>query len=378
MSNAAILASFAWQAAYSLAAPTPNITAAAAATPIADPGWKKEPKGRGTFSIILTSVLTLGLCVWTAIHPNVKPNASTWQKAKYRLLFVVVGMLAPEVVLAVAFYEWREARTFHRDWCRLYDIKPGSKQDTLRMKGAFFVSMGGVSLAPAYKIPSNFNNILSADAYLKLAQTNTMGKNVEVQKVRELAQAAAEAEIEAAKTEAAVEVAGLDDPDQSELEGELGSLLGAGGREPKVRGQAKGEPGEPGEPEMIIRRDFVHYREVQDKGKADMLGKTLVCVQALWMLVQCLVRKASGLPVTLLEIHVSMHVICAIGMYGFWFNKPQDVGEPVPIGATSDPGQFYLEIVKQNADYRDRLSLRVREEKLGLNGRCIGSVSISY
>ncbi|RPB06945.1 hypothetical protein P167DRAFT_477651, partial [Morchella conica CCBAS932] len=197
-------------------------------------GWKKEPKGRGTFSIILTSVLTLGLCVWTAIHPNVKPNASAWEKVKHRLSYVLIGMLAPELVLAVAFDEWWTARCFHREWCDLYDIEPGSKEDILRMKGAFFVTMGGVSFVVA---------------------------------------------------------------------------------------------------EMVLRQDFVHYREVQDKGKAEVLGKTLVCLQALWMLVQCIVRKASGLPVTLLEIHVAMHVICAIGMYIFWFNKPQDVGEPLPIPA---------------------------------------------
>lgn len=66
------------------------------------------------------------------------------------------------------------------------------------------------------------------------------------------------------------------------------------------------------------------------------------------MLLQCIVRKASGLPVTLLEIHVAMHVICAIGMYGFWLNKPQDVGEPLPVPGTvagNDPVQLAVEII---------------------------------
>ncbi|RPB07135.1 hypothetical protein P167DRAFT_461413, partial [Morchella conica CCBAS932] len=219
------------------------------------------PKGRGTFSIILTSVLTLGLCVWTAIHPNVRPGASAWQRVKHRLLFVVIGMLAPEVVLAVAFYQWREAQKFHREWCKLYGIEPGSKGDTLRMKGAFFVTMGGVSVTPG-------------EEPIAAAPAGTQGED-----------------LEQAEREKWEEVANAEE------------------REVIVEGDGE---------EMIIRKSFVHWSDVEDKGKAEMLGKTLVCLQALWMLVQCAVRKASGLPVTLLEIHVAMHVVCAIGMYAFW------------------------------------------------------------
>lgn len=294
MPTATFFASFAWHIVYSIATPTPRSTTTTT-TPIADPGWKAEPKGRGTFSIVLGSVLTLALCVWTAIHPNVKPNASTWAKAKHRLLFVIVGMLAPEVVLTVAFYEWREARKFHREWCELYGVDPGSDGDTLRMEGAFFVTMGGVSLAPAYTTPKGFKNILSKEAYLDLAKT---------------------------------------------------------------------------EPNWVGKKDFVHFPNVQDKGKAEILGKILVCVQAMWMLVQCMVRKASGLPVTLLEIHVSMHVFCAVGMYVFWFNKPQEVGEPLPL-PISDSEQVSVEIANQQA-FHDTTQLSF---EIGTQGALKGCMS---
>lgn len=61
----------------------------------------------------------------------------------------------------------------------------------------------------------------------------------------------------------------------------------------------------------------------------DALGKTIVCSQAIWMVIQCISRNASGLPVTLLELHTAMHVICALVMYLFWWDKPQDIAEPV-------------------------------------------------
>lgn len=46
------------------------------------------------------------------------------------------------------------------------------------------------------------------------------------------------------------------------------------------------------------------------------------------MILQCVTRKASGLPVTLLELHIAMHVVCALIMYLLWWDKPQDINEP--------------------------------------------------
>lgn len=80
-----------------------------------------------------------------------------------------------------------------------------------------------------------------------------------------------------------------------------------------------------------ISPDALERELVLDKGKADGMGKMLVCVQAFWMAVQCAARKGVGLPVTLLELHVVMHVFCTVVLYAFWWHKPQDVGQPVRV-----------------------------------------------
>ena len=59
--------------------------------------------------------------------------------------------------------------------------------------------------------------------------------------------------------------------------------------------------------------------DIDDRSKANVLGKALVCLQITWMLVECIARKAAGLPLTLLEIHTFVHVVCAISLYAFWF-----------------------------------------------------------
>lgn len=77
-------------------------------------------------------------------------------------------------------------------------------------------------------------------------------------------------------------------------------------------------------PEMMLwsakldRRMPVEGKRIQDKSKADLLQKCLVLFQATWMAVQCITRRALGLPLTILEVHTMVHVLCAAVMYAFW------------------------------------------------------------
>ena len=51
---------------------------------------------------------------------------------------------------------------------------------------------------------------------------------------------------------------------------------------------------------------------IRDKSKSDSLAKGLVCIQAGWILIQTIARKADGLPVTLLEVNTVAHVVAAV------------------------------------------------------------------
>jgi hypothetical protein len=92
---------------------------------------------------------------------------------------------------------------------------------------------------------------------------------------------------------------------------------------------------------------------ILDRSKADDLVKGLACSQALWIILQVIARKTSGLPVTLLEINTVAHVVCAILMYTVWWYKPQNVNQPEFVhvepgleALLSPPGNF--------ANYWDR------------------------
>jgi len=84
----------------------------------------------------------------------------------------------------------------------------------------------------------------------------------------------------------------------------------------------------------------VDKERIVGRSKADSLGKTLVCLQALWMVVQTVSRKVAGLPITLLELNTLAHVACAVIMYFIWWKKPQNVSEVFEIPVQEELGFF--------------------------------------
>jgi hypothetical protein len=68
---------------------------------------------------------------------------------------------------------------------------------------------------------------------------------------------------------------------------------------------------------------------ISDKSKADAIAKVFVCCQTGWFIVQVIARAVAKLPITTLEIHVLVHVVCAFAVYAVWFEKGYDVGEAI-------------------------------------------------
>jgi len=60
--------------------------------------------------------------------------------------------------------------------------------------------------------------------------------------------------------------------------------------------------------------------KIDDKSKADVIQKILVMTQVTWMATQCIARKIYGLPLTLLEVHTMVHVVCAVVLFALWIS----------------------------------------------------------
>ncbi|KAF5691380.1 hypothetical protein FDENT_3421 [Fusarium denticulatum] len=88
-------------------------------------------------------------------------------------------------------------------------------------------------------------------------------------------------------------------------------------------------------------------KDIDDKSKAGVFQKSLVLIQVLWMITQCVCRFVFGLPLTLLEIHTMLHVFFAILEYCYWTKKPLDVQEPFVIQPRGFEAELAIMLQKQ-------------------------------
>ncbi|KAJ4145386.1 hypothetical protein LMH87_004238 [Akanthomyces muscarius] len=228
--------------------------------------YVSDPDGRGTLSLVLSCLLTLILCVWSAVHPNV-PAQERRGSLKATILFttkwVLAGIYAPELVVFVAWRQWCSARMLQKHIDQLPDAssktdsnsgsaEAGSHRPKWTMVHSFFACAGGFSV--------ELDSLRDAIPPL---QSAAHGGTVD----------------EKAK------------PTRLTLTARGVLFLAENGWLPTV-----------------------YREEIDDKSKANDLAKATVIIQATWMLVQVIGRLAARLPVTLLEINTVAHVLCAFGM----------------------------------------------------------------
>ncbi|KAF8460163.1 hypothetical protein BDZ91DRAFT_664718 [Kalaharituber pfeilii] len=211
-----------------------------------EPPWVDIPTRRGTFELLISCVLTLVLCVWTAVHPDVPaPNRrGFWYCLTTRSLWLVIGLLAPEYLLWQAIRQYLEARNI----CKRLAELPFKARD-IEYSRLISVLIFSLRTADGYGPPVLQ---LKPEMVMKLVEFGVIAQH----------------------------------------------------------------------------SDLLKQEPIRDKSKADNLAKLLVCVQASWMIIQCIARKCTGLPVTLLEINAVMHVVCALFMYFLWLEKPQEANIP--------------------------------------------------
>ena len=82
--------------------------------------WKPSCNTRGTFDIFSTCVITLLLCMWTAVHLNVPIPGSVWEQRLRKVGWLALALVAPEVVAYTAWY----VRTLYKPLNAEYMAQP--------------------------------------------------------------------------------------------------------------------------------------------------------------------------------------------------------------------------------------------------------------
>lgn len=79
-------------------------------------GWYQPPNERGTWDIIVSCVLTLTICIWSALHLNVPTQDSKLKDRNIRRArWIVLGLFAPELVVSTAFAQFLTARWLYKE-----------------------------------------------------------------------------------------------------------------------------------------------------------------------------------------------------------------------------------------------------------------------
>lgn len=73
--------------------------------------WVSEPDGRGTWGILSTCILTIILCCWTSVSPNLpaQPDGA-FRKWRYKFDLAFITILGSEFLLMLALGQWSSAR----------------------------------------------------------------------------------------------------------------------------------------------------------------------------------------------------------------------------------------------------------------------------
>lgn len=252
--------------------------------------WVPEPNGRGTWSLLSTCIITISLCVWSAVHLNVpeyqKTHVQYWRKGKWLLL----GLFAPELVAFVAWQQRKEALRLCQDVRAIYGQKAPSSfcrrvwhyLQNLLGKGAQPIT---TPASPTSKMPFRSEWELVHGFYVLMGGF----------------------------TLASGETAGEYSPSRRNE-----ATLTPDGLRFLLQYESEALPD-------------INADQIKDRSKADGLKKMLVCAQALWFCIQCIARISQSLPVSLLELNTVGHALCTLVIYVFWWEKPLDIEEPTVV-----------------------------------------------
>lgn len=298
----------------SLAAPASNNTITTYVPLGVKVKYAPEPRGRGTLGIIFTCMTTFFFCVWTTVHPDIVADTSTWCRLYYRSILMLIAALVPEGLMVCAFIQRREAGRL------LHDLAKGPKvlQGPLGMDGAFFVVMGG----------------------FVVVQTES-GENAEGTSSPSTRSNPAQPPVETQPPPGAQSPPGAQPPRGAQSP--PGVQPSPGAQSPPGALLA---PPTMGKKFTLTSKGFEHYlkdgtikgasldnckKSIVDRGKTSNIAKVIAGGQALWLFLRCLSRWIAGLPLTLLEVHVMIQVVCTVVTYACWWSKPLDVNEPIEI-----------------------------------------------
>jgi hypothetical protein len=287
--------------------------------------WHPEPQFRGTFHILSSCLITMSLCIWTLLHLNLPGHKRRRLQNLRKLCWMVLGLLAPELVVWNALEQRRIVRQLSK-FMQEQGYMPREPEVRERIR-TLFAELWWKVRCLAWNDTEDRPESAVPEAYL-------------LQHGRKHPWTDAHSWF--------VVMGGIVCEDTAP-EGER-FMPGGRQRIPLDLGAFVSIARE--QPHLVP--DFSR-QYIDDKSKSDWLAKFLTFWQALYFCIQCVFRLSQDLSITLLELNVFAHVAFALLLIFIWWDKPRDINEPTVI--THDEALDICACMLHNSAYRDTCEL---------------------
>jgi hypothetical protein len=279
------------------------------ATVLPAEGWHSEPTYRGTFSILSSCLITMSLCIWTAVHLNLPDHdeGPLWTR---KTLWLFLGLLTPEVVVWSA---WRQRSKMMKLSHMMRDSGFMAERNKKKKRERF----------PAWlrRFPAWLRTRL-ADIRTRLFLRAESEPEPGEGKRQELPYNRIHPWTDVHSWYAVMGGFAFEDTAAEELQFMHGDRRRMTLTDEAVLWLATNR--------ARLLPD-ISKDHIQDKSKSGGLAKFLTGWQAIYFCTQCAFRLSRHYSISLLELNVFAHALCALLLFWIWFDKPQDVQEPTLI-----------------------------------------------
>ncbi|KAI7200511.1 hypothetical protein KC343_g10574 [Hortaea werneckii] len=261
--------------------------------------WVSNPTHRSTWQIYQSCAITIGLCVWQAVHMNIPPPSERpYKQTLRRVGFVMLALIAPEVVALNAWAQLREAK-------RLCDMVNGK-------------------LAPKEARPSNEEQSTMIGhrkqlSHYAILTKLVLGPALMLDKLRQTNAAEASSQLWTITTAFYALSGGLT---ITHRDSGLAHLT----LSPRMIERLCAQ-----DPECLRH---IREPEIVDRSKVSWIAKAIVCGQSLWFCSQCISRVLMDSAIMLLELNTFIHCISACCIYLCCWYKPYDVASHTTINSS--------------------------------------------
>ena len=112
-------------------------------------GWQSDPNGRGTFTLVSSCVLTLTICVYSAMHLNVPPHGeSALQFWLRNIRWALLGIFGPELVVFIAWKQYLSAKSVVRRSQNELHVRKSPRQGGQTEKHSATVTHSAIFINP--------------------------------------------------------------------------------------------------------------------------------------------------------------------------------------------------------------------------------------